>query len=182
MRLVEEVHQEIGRLVNSGDFAIDATLGNGHDTLLLAKCGARVIGFDIQDLAIENTRQRLLEEGGLALDKVTLYKEGHERMLERVPKEWIGNVCIVMFNLGYLPGGDKRITTRPETTHQALESAYSLLTEGGYLSLVLYPDHEGGNDEASVVKTWIVNVGHTIKYLRPGVNCGPEWYLIRKLL
>ena len=180
MRLVEEVHKEISKFVRSGDFAIDATLGNGYDTLLLAKCGAKVIGFDIQGLAIENTRDRLLEEGCLVLDQVTLYKEGHERMLEKVPKDWIGKVRIVMFNLGYLPGGDKSVITRRTTTIQALESAYRLLGDGGYLSIVLYPDHEGGEDEASGVKTWIAKMGNVIKYLRPGVNRGPEWYLIQK--
>lgn len=181
MRLVEEVHQEISKLVRSGDFAIDATLGNGYDTLLLAKCGAKVIGFDIQNLAIENTRDRLLEEGCLVLDEVMLYQEGHERMLEMVPEDWIGKVRIVMFNLGYLPGGDKSVITRRATTLQALESAYWLLDDSGYLSLVLYPDHEGGEDEASAVKAWIANNGRITKHLCPGVDRGPEWYLIQKI-
>lgn len=182
MRLVEEVHQEIIKLVKIGDFAIDATIGNGHDTLLLAECGAVVIGFDIQDLAIENAQLRLLEECGLAaLGQVTFHKLGHERMLEKVPKDWIGNVRIVMFNLGYLPGGDKTLITRPETTLQALQAAHSLLAKCGYLSIVLYPDHQGGNDEASAVKTWIAGGGLVVRYLRPGVSRGPEWYLIQKI-
>lgn len=181
MRLVEEVHKEVIKLIKKGDFAIDATLGNGHDTLFLAQCGAVVIGFDIQDLAIENTRHRLSKECELDLSQITLNKTGHEQMLERVPKDWIGNVRIVMFNLGYLPGGDKTLITHPKTTLQAMESAYSLLAKGGYLSIVLYPDHEGGNDEASVVKTWISNNGRITKHLRPGSDRGPEWYLIQKL-
>lgn len=179
MRLVQEVHKEVVKIVKPGDFAIDATLGNGHDTLLLASCGAHVIGFDIQDLAIENTRLGLLKQSKSFVDHVTLHKEGHERMLQVVPGDWIGKVSMIMFNLGYLPGGDKTLITRPETTLQALEAAYSLLAKDGYLSIVLYPDHPGGNDEASAVKAWIANNGHTINHLRPAAHRGPEWFLIQ---
>lgn len=178
MRLVEQVHEEIIKLIKPGDFAIDATVGNGHDTLFLAACEATVIGFDIQDLAIENTKRRLLE--AKYLNQVTLHKKGHEQMLENIPDTWIGNVHMIMFNLGYLPGGDKALITQPNTTLQALEVAYTILKKNGYLSLVLYPDHEGGSDEASQVKTWITNNAVSIiQHLRSAADRGPEWFLVQ---
>ncbi len=180
MRLVEQIHKEIVKLIKPGDFAIDATTGNGHDTLFLAACGATVVGFDIQNLAIENTRRRLLEAN--YLNQVTLHEKGHEQMLEHIPNTWIGNVCMVMFNLGYLPGGDKKLTTRSDTTLQALEATYSILKKGGYLSLVLYPDHEGGSGETNTVKEWITDSELSImQHIRPAAHQGPEWFLVQKL-
>lgn len=177
MHLVEVVHEFLATLIQKEDLAIDATIGNGHDTLFLAKCGAIVSGFDIQDQAIENTQNRL-SQGGYS-SQVSLYKASHELMIERLPKVWIGNVQIVMFNLGYLPGGDKTVITRAESTLQALAIAYSLLKKEGYLSIVLYPDHKGGEIEASGVKKWIVDLVDPIQHVRPAKQ-GPEWYLIRK--
>lgn len=177
MRLVEEVHEGVGKVVEAGDLAIDATIGNGYDTEFLVKLGAQVIGFDIQREAILNTEKRLKEGGNL--EKVRLYQEGHERMVEFVPKDWVENVQVVMFNLGYLPGGDKGCITRAETTLKGLESAYYLLKEGGYLSVMLYPDHEGGADEARAVKAWILGIEGEVRHVRPGTR-GPEWYWVRK--
>lgn len=171
MRLVNEVHKKISQIIKPGDLAIDATVGNGYDTEFLVKLGAMVIGFDIQEEAIRRTNSRVGKE-------LLLYREGHERMLDIVPKEWIGRVGIVMFNLGYLPGGDKSIITRSETTLKGLENAYCALKEGGYLSVMVYPDHQGGADEALLVKNWMAN-------LLDEVNCvnlgrGPLWYWVRK--
>lgn len=178
MRLVDQVHKEVINLIRVGDLAIDATIGNGHDTLLLAKSGAQVIGFDIQDLAIQNTKNRLINAG--LLDKVSLHKVDHSQMQQSIPQSWPGNLRVVMFNLGYLPGGDKTVITRPNSTLAALNSAYNLLAMEGYLSIVLYPDHEGGNDEATAVKSWIAKLNKTIQHLRPSPTRGPEWFLLQK--
>ncbi|WP_250645533.1 class I SAM-dependent methyltransferase [Salidesulfovibrio onnuriiensis] len=139
--------------VRPGDIAVDATVGNGHDTLFLSgQVGEQghVFGFDIQQEALDSARCRL-EEGG-ARNNVTLMHEGHERMAELLPGEFRGRVAGVMFNLGYLPGGDGQIITRAETTRTAIDAALSVMKKGGILSLVLYTGHPGGEEEAQAVE------------------------------
>lgn len=145
-------HTAVAGVLGAGDLAIDATVGNGHDTLFLAgqvHPGGRVAGFDIQADALQAARTRLrdagLEEG------VTLYARGHERLVDSVPADWRERVGAVMFNLGYLPGGDKRRVTRAATTLAAFDQACSLLRRGGLVTLLVYRGHAGGSDEAAAV-------------------------------
>jgi hypothetical protein len=148
-RITETAHDLVARFVREGDPVIDATVGNGHDTRFLANLvgtTGRVDGFDIQIAAIEKTARELH-----GLPQVTLHCLGHERMREVVE----GPVAAVMFNLGYLPSGDKTLVTRPDTTLAALEAAWGLLRpSAGVLCVVVYPGHEGGGDEAARVESW----------------------------
>lgn len=142
-----------------GAIAIDATIGNGNDTRFLAeKVGERgcVFGFDIQLAAHQNTR-RVLEKAGCR-EQVRLVLGGHEAMLEHIPLAYHGKVQSIMFNLGYLPGSDKTVITRPETTSIALEHAITLLAEGGLLSIVVYIGHEGGVEELNAVEAWAKSI------------------------
>ncbi len=147
-RVTEIAHLLVERCLSPGGRAIDATVGNGHDTLFLARRvgpEGRVDGFDLQIDAIERTRAKTMH-----LPQVHLHHAGHERM-----DEWVrGPVVSVMFNLGYLPSGDHSIVTRPASTLPALDSAISLLGEGGILTVVVYPAHEGGSEEADEVDGW----------------------------
>ncbi len=139
--------------LHPGDFAVDATVGNGHDTLFLSsQVGGRgrVFGFDIQQDALDNAGCRL-KDGG-AHPNVTLFHAGHERMAELIPGEAHGKVAAVMFNLGYLPGSDGRVITRAETTCSAIDAALSIMRKGGVISLVLYTGHPGGEEEAQTVE------------------------------
>jgi len=132
-----------------GDHAVDATMGNGQDTLLLAQCvgpAGCVDAFDIQPLALSQTRMRLAEAGCLA--QTRLHLAGHETLRDVVQ----GPVQAIAFNLGWLPGGDKGITTRVETTRLALEASLALLAPGGVLSVCVYPGHEEGAREAQCVR------------------------------
>lgn len=138
-----------------GDSAVDATVGNGHDTLFLAEAvgaSGRVFGFDIQTDAIQAARRRL-EAAGLE-DRVTLFADSHHRLAECLPAEVHGRIRGVMFNLGYLPHGDHAIITRPETTVPALSVASRLLAPGGMMTVVLYTGHPGGEAEAEAVIRW----------------------------
>ena len=114
----------IGQAVLPGDAAVDATMGNGHDTLMLCEAvgpAGKVYAFDVQEQALAETEKRLKEHG---MDgRAVLIHAGHEHMAEYVKEP----VRAVMFNLGWLPGGDHDVTTRWETTRQAVESALSLL-------------------------------------------------------
>ncbi|MGQ9556640.1 MAG: tRNA (mnm(5)s(2)U34)-methyltransferase [Desulfurispora sp.] len=131
-----------------GAVAVDATAGNGQDTVFLARQvgdSGLVYAFDVQEQAIQNTAGRL-QAAGLA-NRVKLLQADHARLKEHVHRP----VQAVMFNLGYLPGGDRNLVTRPPTTGPALEQALSLLAPGGRMSVVVYTGHRGAGGEARLV-------------------------------
>jgi len=144
--------------VQPGDIVVDATAGNGSDTLFLARsAGAEgtVYTFDIQVEALENTQRRLdtySEKSALA--SVNLIHAGHETMADVVPPQAHGRIAAVMFNLGYLPGASTTVITQPTSTLTALESALSMLRNDGIVTVVVYPGHVGGKVEADAVRAW----------------------------
>ena len=120
--------------------AVDATCGNGHDCLFLCELGFQTVyGFDVQTQAIETTRQRLAQQEFSAI----LHLAGHEKINQLVKAP----IDCVMFNLGYLPGSDKSITTLKETSLKALEQSMELLSEDGLITLCCYPGHDEGYQE-----------------------------------
>jgi predicted methyltransferase len=168
----------VDKILDAGSLAIDATVGNGHDTLFLAGRVApqgRVIGFDVQADAVVKTRARLVASQLDAVAEVHLC--GHERMLEQVPTDWIGRVAAVMFNLGYLPGGDKTRITRGETTVAALDQALRLLRPRGLLSLLLYRGHAGAQGESDAVLEWLDRLPATHRIERHE-SPGPVLFLV----
>ncbi|MBC6309769.1 methyltransferase domain-containing protein [Listeria sp. FSL L7-1582] len=143
-------HDLLTRLILPGDTVVDATIGNGHDTAFLANLvgvNGHVFGFDIQQEAIEATTQLLTEKH--VADQVTLFRESHANMIELLPQQT--EIKAAIFNLGYLPGGDKTITTLADSTIKAIEAALSLLTVGGIVILVIYHGHPEGQTEKSAV-------------------------------
>jgi predicted methyltransferase len=149
-RLTERAHDLIRPVLGAGEIAIDATVGNGHDTLFLAGCvgvSGRVFGFDVQASALARAAERVAGSR-----QVTLVHTGHERMAEHIPVACRGRVAAIMFNLGYLPCGDKTITTRPDTTLAAFRGGLSILGPGGRMTLLLYRGHPGGSEEAAAVR------------------------------
>ena len=172
----------LSRVLSEGDTAVDATMGNGHDTEALCRLvgpSGRVYAFDIQPQAVENTRLRLLE-AGLA-DRASLFCLGHEHLAEAVPSP----VRAVMFNLGWLPGGDHGITTLLPTTLSAVEQALSLLLPGGVLVLCAYPGHpEGAREKESLISFFSSLPPQRYNVLRQVfLNAGPgapECFIIQK--
>ncbi|TAG11273.1 MAG: methyltransferase domain-containing protein [Verrucomicrobia bacterium] len=139
-----------------GDLVVDATAGNGNDTLFLARCvgvDGKVIALDCQPEAIAST-QRAIEAAGLD-SQVSLHCLSHEFLLDVCP---LNQAAVVMFNLGYLPGADHEQTTLKETTLLALDAAVRALRNGGVLSVVCYPGHATGMDEAIAVEAWFVRM------------------------
>lgn len=137
--------------ISPGQMAVDATAGQGRDTLFMARLvgvQGRVYAFDVQEEALAATGQNLSRQG--LRERVHLIRDGHQ-YLERYLQE---PVAAVMFNLGYLPGGDHDLTTRPDTTLVALRQALDLLQAGGVLTVVVYPGHPGGEEEALAVEEW----------------------------
>ncbi len=143
-KITELAHYIVAWAVREGDLAVDATAGNGHDTIFLAgKVGLKghVYSFDVQQEALDHTLIRLEQQ---QLEKqVTLIREGHEQMQRYIE----GPVIAVMYNLGYLPGGNRRITTKHDTTIISLKQALQILAPRGIITMVLYPGHPEGNDE-----------------------------------
>ncbi|MCW1886216.1 class I SAM-dependent methyltransferase [Luteolibacter flavescens] len=151
-RPTARAHREIAAVLREGDAAVDATAGNGHDTVFLAKlvgAAGKVIAFDVQEQAIASTRERLAAEE--LLDRVELVHGSHGRIADHAAA---GSVGAVMFNLGYLPGADHAVITRTDETLQALEGALGLLRPGGILTVVCYPGHAGGDEESAAVVAW----------------------------
>lgn len=151
------VHQLISQRVGPGDTVVDATLGTGVDALYMAKLvGTRgsVYGFDIQQAALDQTKQRLAKELPDAAASVHMSLCSHALMEAAVPQDRHGKVAAVTFNLGYLPGADTAIITEQESTIPALEAALRLLRKGGIVTIVLYSGHDGGSEEAAAVERW----------------------------
>lgn len=155
-RPTELLHSLLSGCIAPGDLAIDATAGNGHDTVFLARAvgpAGRVIAIDIQEDAISSTRARL-EEAGL-LGNVTLRLGSHVDLWEIAGAD---APAAIVFNLGYLPGGDRALITRTGDTVAALASAISILRPGGALAVVCYPGHSGGDEEALAVEGFISSI------------------------
>lgn len=153
--LVDKAHEAIRAVLGPGDIAVDATVGNGHDTRFLAEAvgeNGRVHGFDIQAEALSSAGARL-EEAGLR-NRVILLHRSHGEMAAALPAQLIAQVRAVMFNLGYLPGSDKRVITASDSTLPALEQSLELLAPGGRISVLAYTGHPGGREEAEAVKAW----------------------------
>jgi len=178
-------HHAVAGIVQPGDAVIDATAGNGHDTGFLAGLvgpEGKVYAFDIQPQALEATRQRLETEGLAA--QVVLLDSGHERLDVVLPTVIKGRIAAIMFNLGYLPGSNKRIVTQSDTTIKALEIARDWLMPGGILTVMAYPGHGGGADELDAVRRWLDSAHHLNTEMHRGASGNrpsPVLFISRRL-
>lgn len=170
--------------VQPGDFCIDATMGNGHDTLFLSQLAGpsgKVLAFDIQQTALDATRKRLANHSHLAPTQLIL--DSHSHMDQYADPETVS--CIV-FNLGYLPSGDHSLATHSETSIPAIEQGLQLLKKDGLLCLCIYSGGDSGFEERDALLPFLKSLDPK-KYLvvlssyynRP--NNPPIPVLIRKL-
>ena len=185
MRLTEKVHTILTNHLQQGDLAIDATAGNGYDTLFLAEQvgpSGKVIAIDIQDCAIRSTREKL-ESAGL-IDRVKLVTDDHAAALRKLIVNDHGKIAAITFNLGYLPGSDKSIQTYAKSTEEALATSIQLLTIGGYLCVTAYRGHSGGTAEAKTVEAFMrksQKEGHAVDCYEPeSSNSPPVLWVLKK--
>ncbi|MDD5266498.1 MAG: class I SAM-dependent methyltransferase [Methylococcales bacterium] len=184
--LVNVAHDLIKEVLLPGDIAIDATVGNGYDTLFLAKqvgLSGEVFGFDIQQAAIESTKEKFQQTHCPA--RLTLIQASHAGMGGKIPAHYHGNIRAIMFNLGYLPGGDKSIITRTDSTITALNSACRMLSGNGIITVLAYPGHQGGDLETGQVKSWCEQLDKDqfkirIVYSSDNKDSTPRLFVIKK--
>lgn len=175
-------HKFILPQLANATLVIDATAGNGNDTLFLAKNSSAettVWAFDIQPQAIANTRL-LLEKHGFH-NKVRLILDNHANIANYISHP----IDIAMFNLGYLPGGDHSKNTCPETTLQALEQMSQLITVGGLLTIAAYPGYDHGKIENDMVHQFLTTLPQQTFTVASWtmvnqVNSPPVLYIVEK--
>ena len=156
--LTEQAHAILRQVIRPGDVTIDATAGNGHDTRFLAELvgqSGHVFAIDVQPEALQQTAALL---GEAALAQVHLVQRDHAELKTIIPRRHHGHVAAVMFNLGFLPGGDRSLATRTDSTVEAIRSALDLLQTGGVLTIIAYPGHSEGAGEAVAVEGLIRNL------------------------
>lgn len=129
-------HDIILKYLKTFDTAIDGTLGNGHDTDFLSKNFKKVYSFEVQKTAVEKYET-------ICPDNVTLINDSHQYLKEYIPEK----LDCAIYNLGFLPGGDKSITTNSDSTLKSLISALQMLKDGGIICIAIYTGHEEGKKE-----------------------------------
>ncbi len=152
----------LSQAINEGDSAVDATVGNGLDTVFLANLvgeTGHVFGFDIQKEAVEQTKKKLQEQQ--LLERTTLIHGSHATISEHCHEKIAGAI----FNLGYLPNGDKSIVTKPASTISAIEQLFSLLKPEGIIVLVIYHGHPEGIIERDELIRYTETIDQNLAYV-----------------
>ncbi|WP_067841552.1 class I SAM-dependent methyltransferase [Amphibacillus sediminis] len=150
-RVLPYAHQLIQSAIKAGDTVIDATCGNGHDTVILSHAtgpDGLVYAFDVQAQAIEQTRNRLAEEN---ITNVRLIHDGHQNVAAYLDDDDKKHLAGAIFNLGYLPGSDKTVITTPANTIVAIDQIAEYLKTGGIIVCVVYYGHSGGELEKNTL-------------------------------
>ena len=131
-------------------------MGNGNDTLKLCKAVGRdgkVFAFDIQKTAMESTKEKLVKEN---ISNAQLILDSHSHMDKYIEEK----VSCVIFNLGYLPGGDHSVCTKGDTSIEAIEKSLSLISDGGFVSVTVYYGKNSGTEEKDAVMEYMKTIDH----------------------
>ena len=176
--ILETARLILSSLVEKKDTVVDATMGNGNDTIYLADLVKHVYAFDIQQEALIETKKRIEDEH---IENVTLILDSHENILKHVI-DFKG----VIFNLGYLPKGDKNLTTTKNVTIQTLNTLIPHMKNDDFILLVIYPGHEEGMKESIAINDLLSLLNQNIyKVLRINLpyqkNYPPYINLVKKI-
>lgn len=155
---IDLAHHYWKRIIHPGDTVIDATCGNGKDLLVLAKAAiiedrGRVFGLDLQQDALENSLNLLKEHlPENIVQRVSLLQRSHAEFPEECNRS---SVKLIVYNLGYLPNGNKNLTTTASTTLVSVDNGLHLLENGGAISITCYPGHPEGKREEEALESWL---------------------------
>jgi len=152
-RVTSLVQYVLSEKIEERNIVIDGTMGNGNDTIFLAKLvgsEGKVYAFDIQSIAIESTKNKI-NSNKLDEYNIKLINDSHEN----IDKYVLGPVDAAMFNLGYLPKGDHSIITKSSSTIKGILSTLKLLKCGGIISIIIYYGHDGGIEEKQEVLNFL---------------------------
>lgn len=152
--IIEYTHAILASYITKNDMIVDATMGNGYDTVYLATIAKHVYAFDIQRAALDHTI-KLCESQHI--DNVTLFHTSHEHIVGLV-KNFKG----VVFNLGYLPQGDHTVTTKKDITLSTIKMILSVLKPQGFICLVVYPGHPEGMAESKAIDAYMSTLDTSI--------------------
>lgn len=176
--ILETAHLLLSKHITASDIMVDATMGNGYDTVFLSKQAKFVYAFDVQDQALIET-QKLIEKNDI--NNVKLIKDSHENILNH-----INHFKGVVFNLGYLPNGDKNITTQTDVTLRTIQNILPVLNKDGFVLIVVYTGHEQGIKESIGLNHYFKSIDqNAYKVLRTDLpfqdNKPPFIYFILKV-
>lgn len=184
--LTAQAHNIIKNHLYNGDIVIDATIGNGHDTLFLAKqVGFQgvIFGFDIQQQAIDATQLRLTSEG--IKNNIKLFLSNHREIKQHIPVNYHSLIKVITFNLGYLPGSDKQITTEKHSTLLAIQDSLELLNTNGLITIIAYPGHPSGAIECDALTEWSAHLNpnqYKLNIIKSSIkSSAPRLFVIQKL-
>lgn len=144
--MTEIAHDFLRPVVKRGAKCLDATLGQGHDTAFFLQEGAsRVAALDIQENLVSQAAERYADR------RLQAFCHSHA-LMDQLPfyEEWKGNTDAVIFNFGWDPGLGGGLTTRAESSLQAVLLALALLRPKGRMVLAFYP-HEEGQREKRII-------------------------------
>jgi hypothetical protein len=163
-------HMFLRQVLRPGDTVIDATAGKGHDSSFLARIiltpdSGSLVSMDVQEQALAKTRETLVlsmaplysvkQIESMMRDRVRLVLQNHRSFPTDIPDE---SVAAIVYNLGYLPGSDKSITTCPADTIASIEAATRLVKTHGLISILAYRGHEGGVEETAAVEKFATSL------------------------
>lgn len=184
---IQLAHHYWKQVLLPGDHVLDLTCGNGHDTLFLANivlsnAKGSIHAYDIQEEAIIQTKKRLVEAfDSKKMQEVYFQQKCHSALPS---KNDLPPIKLIVYNLGYLPGGSKACTTQTSSTIKSLESALGLLSPGGVISIMCYPGHAEGKLEESAIVDWVKDLNarewHCCHHCQVNGNKAPSLLLIQK--
>lgn len=149
-------HELFQMQVQTGGIYVDATMGNGHDTLFLCQLAGEtgeVLAFDIQEKALEATKA-LLKSAGME-QRAKLYLDSHTNMERYLEQDTADGIY---FNFGYLPGGDHSLATKADTSVEAIEKGLGILKKGGVMALCIYSGGDTGFEERDRILEYLKNL------------------------
>lgn len=166
------IQKYLKSIITKDDVVCDMTLGNGNDSYYLSSLAKKVYGFDINPLAIERSKDKLI-----GVNNVSIINDSHFNFDLYVNEK----IKLFIFNLGYLPNANEDTITKADITLETFKKAYEYL-DSGYIVITFYIGHLGGLDEYYILDKYICdnNIVVLEKYREYKKDLEPITYIIKK--